>query len=357
MENEIRLGVIGLGRGRHLFTWCGELPGVRLAAVCDADPAARERAHADFPSVAVFADHERMLDAGLVDAVLVETPPHVHAACAVAALERNVHVLSDCPAVHDLAEAEPLWRAAQASRAVYMFGENCNYWAFVETGLDLKRKGLLGEPFYLEAEYVHDLGDLVVRTPWRKGYEPIRYCTHSLGPVLKWLDEDLVSVSCFDTGSHVQNDPRDHDAMVALFRTRSDVVVKVLTTFINCHPKCYHRFVYHGTKGYFERTSPVGNGPDSQLTLFHTREVYGIHGGKLVELPVGEPRPEAGHGGGGHGGADVAMLRDFIATVREGRPSPIDVRQALRMTLPGLYALESARRGGELTEIRYPWSE
>jgi len=27
----------------------------------------------------------------------------------------------------------------------------------------------------------------------------------------------------------------------------------------------------------------------------------------------------------------------------------------LRMTLPGLYALESAKRGGEVMTIRYPW--
>ena len=40
----------------------------------------------------------------------------------------------------------------------------------------------------------------------------------------------------------------------------------------------------------------------------------------------------------------------------QGQPSPIDMRQALRMTIPGLYAAESARRGGELLRIPYPWS-
>jgi hypothetical protein len=57
-----------------------------------------------------------------------------------------------------------------------------------------------------------------------------------------------------------------------------------------------------------------------------------------------------------HGGADYALLDRFFDAARKGGSAPIDLRQALRMTLPGIYAAQSARRGGELTEIRYPWS-
>jgi len=31
------------------------------------------------------------------------------------------------------------------------------------------------------------------------------------------------------------------------------------------------------------------------------------------------------------------------------------MREALRMTLPGLYALQSSKSGGQLTKISYPW--
>ena len=58
----------------------------------------------------------------------------------------------------------------------------------------------------------------------------------------------------------------------------------------------------------------------------------------------------------GHGGIDYAMLDAFVKAIREGRPSPISLKDGLRMTLPGIYAAESARRGGELTRIKYPWS-
>ena len=58
-----------------------------------------------------------------------------------------------------------------------------------------------------------------------------------------------------------------------------------------------------------------------------------------------------------HGGADYAMLKAFLDAVEGGGQSPIGVQEALRMTLPGIYAAESARNGGALTRIVYPWSD
>lgn len=352
LDKPLRLGVAGYGsRGRAMSSAMSRMPGVCLAAMCDNRPAITEQAAKEHPGVRVFADVNEMLDSGAIDALLIETAPDSHAVCAIGALERGIHVLSDVPAVHSLDEAPDLFAAAEASRAVYMFGENVCYWAYVDAALELKRRGKLGDPVYLEAEYVHDIDDLTRRTPWRRNYEPIRYCTHSLGPVLRWTGEELVSVSCLDTGSHVHADGQEHDAMVAIFRTASGVVVKVLCSFVNRHPQHFHRFVYYGTKGYFERSAPTGSG--RQETLFHSS----LDGAAktLTALPVAEGRPE-GARNDLHGGADWLMLEEFVRAVLAGGPSPIDVRDALRMTLPGLYALESARRGGERVEIRYPWT-
>ena len=346
---QVDVGVIGYGiRSGVLIGALGAFENATLAAVADTNPAARERAASDHPGIALFDDYRKMLDCGQVNAVLVETPPSTHAACSIDALERGIHVLSDVPAVHEIPEAEALWNAGQKSKAVYSFGATTNFWAYVDTCLDLKKKGLLGEPFYCEAEYVADLGDLPEITPWRKHYEGIRYCTHSLGPILKWVDEDLAEVCCFDTGSHVHGDPGDHDAMVAIFKTKSGVVVKLLTCFVNSHPAPFHRYLCHGTKGYFERTQPLAGG-EAQV-LFSTKAVYGMH--DLIRLPVTESRPESA---GEHGGADYLMIKDFLAAIAGEKSPEVDMREALRMTLPGLYALQSSRSGGQLTNIVYPW--
>ena len=257
------------------------------------------------------------------------------------------------PPVQEIGEAAPLWEAANRAKSVYTFGATTNFWGFVETGADLIRQGALGKPYYAEAEYVADIGWLTALTPWRKHFAPIRYCTHSLGPILKWIGEELTEVACFSTGGQHHGDPGDDDAMTALFRTAKGTVVKLLTSFITSHPAPFHRYVLYGTAGYFEKTQPLAGG-ESQV-LFSSRNTYGMHG--LTKLPVAEARPEfqAAAGIGEHGGADYVMLKNFADAI-EGQAAPaVGIKDALRMTLPGLYALDSARHGGRLTKISYPW--
>ena len=54
-----------------------------------------------------------------------------------------------------------------------MLGANTMMWAFVETASDLCGKGLLGDLYLLEAEYVHDIRWLMEETPWRVTLQPI----------------------------------------------------------------------------------------------------------------------------------------------------------------------------------------
>lgn len=350
----INLGIAGYGiRSRVLAAACEAVPELRIAAVAERRTESRKLAAADHPEAALFENYEEMLDSGLIDAVLIETPPDTHAPFATAALERDIHVMCDVPAIHSLSEAGILWEAANARAAVYCFGATTNFWAFVDTALDMKRQGLLGDPVHCEAEYVADLGDLVNVTPWRKHYEPIRYCTHSLGPLLKWIEQDLTAVSCFSTGSRTNEDPDEHDAMTALFRTAGNTTVKVLISFVNCHPVPYHRYSYLGTRGYFERTQPMADGQPQML--FSTRALYGMH--QLTPVAVRESRPElAGAPGvGEHGGADYVMLRNFADAIAGEAAPAAGIREALAMSIPGLVALDSANDGGKLKEINYPW--
>ena len=350
---QIRLGMVGYGfRGSGLFGLANRVNSLEPAAICDANPDVAAKAKADFPDVAFFDNYEAMLDSGEIDAVLIETPPMTHADCAMAALERNIHVLSDVPVLHSLDEVQPLWDAAQESKAIYMFGSNANYWGFVGQLSALKEKGLLGKPFYMEAEYVHDITEFAKTTPWRQGYEPIRYCTHSLGPVLEWLEDELVSVSCMDTGSHVHPEKEGHDAMVAIFKSRSNAVVKLMLSFTNSLPFGVHRYVCHGTQGYFDCTWPLTGG-EPEVRFCSKKD------GKYEQLtPVtvsfAPARSTNIEDISGFGEVDCAMLEDFARTIN-GSHGKLDLRQGLRMTLPGLYAVESARQGGELTEITYPW--
>jgi len=352
----INLALAGYGwRGKGLAQVCALFPEITVAAVCDPHDASRAQAAKDFPHAALFTDVTAMLDADKIDAVMIETPPRDHVGQAIAALQRDIHVLCDVPAVHEIEEAQPLWDAAQGSKAHYFFGATTNFWADIDCCADMIDKGLLGEAYYCEAEYVADLASIGFLAPgsWRKNYPPIRYCTHSLGPVLKWITGELRTVSCFDTGSHITGDPHDHDAMVALFRTDANAVVKLFISFITAQPVPYHRYLCRGAKGYFEHTQPLAG--HEQQVLCSSKAVYGLDG--ICRLPVTHERPElAGTPNlGQHGTADYAMIANLVAALTKGEAPAVTLRDALKMTLPGLYALRSAEAGGELVKIAYPW--
>ena len=57
----------------------------------------------------------------------------------------------------------------------------------------------------------------------------------------------------------------------------------------------------------------------------------------------------------GHGGVDAKMMREFIKCIIDDTEPPIDVDMGIRISLPGIIAAESAKRGGEVLTVRYPW--
>ena len=59
----------------------------------------------------------------------------------------------------------------------------------------------------------------------------------------------------------------------------------------------------------------------------------------------------------GHGGMDYAILDYFFKALRNGTGAPISLKEGLAMTLPGIYAEESAKRNGEVLYMRYPWDD
>ena len=365
--SKIRLGVVGLGhRGRHMFSLAAEnFDNVVGVAACDLNeefwtkpqtfPVAEKLSMRErFPAVAFHTDFGKMLDEAKLDAILVETPADIHAEFCAKALARGIHVLSDVPFAASLADAALLWGTAAKSKALFMAGANPNEWGFIEALVDLHKQGLLGKPYYLEAEYIHDVREYYKHTPWRAaGRMPITYCTHSLGPLLRILDEDLRRVSCVSTGSQIEPESAVsfHDHMTAQFTTESNVVVRLAISGRNNARIGAHAYRVFGTEGYFERFS--GRGKIPAATFFNSNKLYGAT--QLTELPVDTQRSEFGALAGlGHGGADYALCRRFFRAFA-GEGEAITLREGLRMSLPGIFAAESSRRGGEMMTINYPW--
>jgi predicted dehydrogenase len=359
MKKIFKIALAGCGhRGHHMLKLANNFDDVKVVGLCENnhnEGHLMSEVQTDFPDVECFKDFREMLDKTQPDIFLIETPATIHAELAIAALERNIHVMSDIPCVRSIEEADALWQAQQNSSAMYMTGANPNMWAFVRHLQTLVKKGLLGKPSYIECEYIHDCRSWWEKTPWRAKSVPIRYCTHSLGPMLSIIDDDLRYVSCFDTGSHINEVSGQHDWMSALFRTEDNVTMRFLMSAINEYPGGHHHYRVMGTKGSWERTADYNNG---EKCYFYSKELHEEK--KLYPTSSEMLRPEHAENpnASGHGGADYALWEIFLEALRKGETSaPIDLKEGLRMTLPGIYAAKSAKLGGQLLTIEYPWDK
>ena len=370
----IRLGVVGLGhRGRMMFQLAGEsFDTVIPAAACDILPRnfyetrwnMEKSIHELFPECEFYESYDEMLEKANLDAIMIETGADVHAEFCIKALKKNINVLTDIPVVANLLEAERLWLAAENSKAIISVGANPNEQKFAVMLSDFYESGRLGEPYYMEAEYIHwelpgsDISTALIENgDWRKLLCPIRYCTHSLGPLLKILKEDLRTVSCMGTGQHAPSEvykagDKKDDMSAAQFQTESGVVVRLLRNG-RCRADIgHHNYRVFGTEGYMERIERF----EKPLIRYNSQKDENT---KLVEIggefmpPAYADNPDAR----GHGGIDYAIVDKFVKAVLSGTEAPISLKEGLRMTLPGIYAEESSRRGGAIINMYYPWDK
>jgi predicted dehydrogenase len=119
--SELRIGIVGLagiGQG-HLYA-CG-LAGSKLTAVCDVDAEVLKKAVAAHP-VEAFGSAEELFASGACDAVVVATPPFLHAEHVRGALDSGLHVYCEKPLAPTARSCIELADAAAAARRVLAVG-------------------------------------------------------------------------------------------------------------------------------------------------------------------------------------------------------------------------------------------
>ena len=98
---KVKYGIIGIGKqgGRYAKQMhAGMDPNGELVAVADVAQDRREWAEKNLQGVKVFNNDDELINSGLVDAIIINTPHYAHPIIAKKALEKNLHVLCDKPA-------------------------------------------------------------------------------------------------------------------------------------------------------------------------------------------------------------------------------------------------------------------
>lgn len=147
--DKVRFGIIGLGNmGSGHFNWLknGEIEGAELSAVCDIKPErlkwAAEQYNGELPA---FEDYNKLLDSGLIDAVIIATPHYLHPIIALEAFKRRIAVLSEKPIGVYTKKIRELNEAAEASGVPFgiMYNQRTN--PVYQKMRELVQSGQLGQ--------------------------------------------------------------------------------------------------------------------------------------------------------------------------------------------------------------------
>lgn len=356
-KQTVKLGVVGLIRGRDVVASVMNDENVVLRAICDKNTERLEKEKKFFleekgaKDLLCFDNLDEMLESD-VDAVYIATDAPLHTTHVKKALAAGKHVISEIPAVYTKEEARELKAAVLAHPELkYMAAENCFYWAFIEAWKRMHEDGKFGDVVYAESEYLHAIDPHKIKaenTPadhWRTSLHAIRYLTHNLGPLLYIMDDECVSVTCMEPETKYNPYKTGAETGVALFKTAKGAVIRILCCF-GAYVGFDHNFRILGTRGSIETDNSKILGEAHSLARFE--EIPGSLDEK-IDIPVTTKFP--GEENSGHGGADSKMMRAFIDCIVNDTKPPIDVDMAIRISLPGIIAQESAAQGGMTLEI------
>ena len=357
-KKTVKLGIVGLFRGRNVVDRTMKNRNFELRAICDKNPERLETARKLFEeehkveNLLCFESFEELLKSD-VDAVYIATDAPLHTPQVIQALEAGKHVLSEIPTINSMEDARALKAAVKAHpNQKYMVGENCCYWEFIQHWKEIYESGKLGQIVYAEAEYLHaeninkfknaekqDLG-------WRKNFDAIKYLTHDLGPLLYIMNDRCVSVTCMQSDIVYNPNKEGKQTGVALFKTEKGALIRILICF-GAFTSYDHNYCMFGTHGTLQ--TDKNKNIEHAHTFASFSDIPGSFA-KKVELPW-LMSSNAAENAAGHGGADPKMLRAFIQCIIDDTEPPIDVDAGIAMSIPGIIACESAKQGGALMEI------
>jgi predicted dehydrogenase len=369
MSDELRVGVVGLGQRAGLALEVGSAStAARVVAAADPAPAGREYGGELFgPDVALYEDHRAMFEADL-DAVMVFTPDHVHTGPVLDALRADLAVFVEKPLAIDLADCDEMLEVARATGRRLYVGHNLRHLPALRIMRRLIDEGAIGQvravwcrhfvgyggDFYFrdwhadrrytnslllqkgahDLDVIHWLGGAASREVVAMGDlmvygDPARRrssTTNLAARMPDWFEADQWPPTALDQLNPVVD---VEDISMMLTRLGNGV----LTSYQQCHftPDYWRNYTVIGDAGRIENLG------GAVVQVWNQRR-SGYRTDADLSVPVDS-------GIGGHGGADAALVGEFLRFVAEGGrtdTSPLAAREAVAA---GLAAATSLRSG------------
>ncbi|MFG2133846.1 Gfo/Idh/MocA family protein [Streptomyces sp. NPDC048751] len=335
-----RCVVVGAGpRATALAEAMQGHPEVVLAGVCDPSSSAVERFTARFTVVAA-AGLDGVLAEARPDFAVVATPPERHVEDAVALIRAGVPTLVECPMVETFAQARTLHQEARRGGVPVEMAESFCYLPGAQAMKQIAAKhlasgeGILGgEGLYIEMDFSITPGN------WREHYEMTRYITHGLGPLLYATGHRARRVVGLDPlGRH----SRSSGALLPTVLVETDHGAVFYLAHSGLAPRPVTRWCLVGESWSLE-TDPSGSF-DGPVRVFEPRGEDPASG-QWNTHPLSPSQLYADQWGKGWE-AERLMLSRFARQV-DGAPAELGIDLSLNISLAGVAAAQSAKKGGE----------
>ena len=353
--DKLRMAFIGSG-GRG-WANLGEFYklGEEIVALCDVDlgrlDGAAKKIAGRCPKVRRYQDWRELLEKETdLDAIVVSTPDHMHAACAIAAMERGCHVYVEKPLVRTWWEAERFRAVARACGVVTQMGNNGNGLDSQRRTIEILQSGVLGKireihvttdrPIWPQGLDRPEGSDVVPKNlDWNLwlGVAPKRPFKKNVYHAFKWR-------GWFDFGTGALGDIGCH-ALSSCWRgldlceTLSVETVKSTPTFSETYPRAT---TVRLTVRSARQAEPVDiywydgkTGPDAETSRRLTNGKQDNFSGRIV---VGEK--------GSLWGGQVWMKGDAKFVRHQDHPATRELPQSLPRVLNHHWEFAEAIRGG-----------
>lgn len=385
---QIRIGFIGLGqRGMLLLKDVVLAQNENVVAVCDLyEDRCRDGAEAVEKACGVrpagYMDYKDVISDENVNVVIICSAWESHVDIAVAAMNAGKAVAMEVGGAYSLEQCYRLTEAYEKTGTPFMFLENCCFGRREMMVLNMVQHGFMGEIVHCEGTYAHDLRNEIAFGRENRHYRLRNYLTrncenyptHELGPIAKLLNINhgnrLMTLTSFASKpaglrDYIRKNKPEDDALQNAKFAQGDIV----TTVIKCAngetiilkldttlPRYYTRgFTVRGSKGMYEElTDSVFL--DTEEDIAHEWEWRKACSGNAEKYqeewdhPVWKRYIKEGVQGS-HDGMDWLEFKLFFEALRNDKPMPVDVYDAVTwMSITALSEMSIAK-GGAVMDI------
>jgi myo-inositol 2-dehydrogenase/D-chiro-inositol 1-dehydrogenase len=330
----VRIGVVGLGRmgRRHAVNLLRRTQGAQIVAACDPQRASLEWAQTTLGVHALFTDHAALLADRTVDAVWIATPLTEHARQVTDALEAGKHVFCEKPLSLDVADCLRVEEvAARHPKQKAMIGFVRRFDASYRRAYDKVTAGAIGRAFLVRSQTAdqHDPSGFFVQFAPSSGGIFVDMNVHDID-IARWFLGGAPARRAFAAGTIAIHEGLRECGDVDNGISIVEFADGTLAWF------CASRTLAHGHETLTEIVGTAGRLTVGANPRLDRVDIADAHGVRNECTPTFYERFED---------AFVAECAEFVAAIRDDRPTALALRDATEATRIAQMLAESHRTG------------